>query len=65
VGPVLGQMASLVGQSARYGAQLAQVLAWCLLEPSRVVFHSFRGLSHLLSLVCLFPVYNSGPRAIF
>jgi hypothetical protein len=65
VGPVLGRAASLVGRSAHYGAQLADTSAWCLLEPCRVIFHSFHGLNHLLSSICLFRVYDSGPRAIF
>jgi hypothetical protein len=65
VGPPLGQGVSLVGRSAHYGGVLAQVLSWCLLEPSSVVFHSFRGLNHMLSSVCLFGVYDSGPRAVF
>jgi hypothetical protein len=64
-GPPLGQAASLMGQWAHYGGVLAQALSWYLLKPSRVVFHSFRGLNHMLSLVCLFRVYDSGPRAIF
>jgi hypothetical protein len=46
-------------------AQLAHGLVWCLLEPSRVVFRSFRKLNHLLPSVCLFGVYDSGPRAVF
>jgi hypothetical protein len=47
VGPLLGRV-------AHYGAQLAHTSTWCLLEPSRVVFHSFRVLNHLLSSVaCL------------
>jgi hypothetical protein len=56
--------ASLVGWS-HCGAQLAHASAWYLLEPSRVVFRSFRGLNHLLSSVCLFRVYDSGPGAVF
>jgi hypothetical protein len=64
-GPPLGQAASLVGRLAHYGAQLAHALVWCLLEPSRVVFHSFHELNHLLPSVCLFGVYDSGPRAVF
>jgi hypothetical protein len=65
VGLVLGQAASLVRRPAHYGAQLAHASVWCLMEPSRVVFHSFRGLNYLLLSVCLFGVYDSGPRAIF
>jgi hypothetical protein len=38
---------------------------WCLLEPSRVVFHSFRGLNYMLSSVLLFGVYDSGPEPVF
>jgi hypothetical protein len=63
--PILGRAASLVGLSAHYGAQLVHALVWCLLEPSRVVFHSFRELNHLLPSVCLFGVYDGDPGAIF
>jgi hypothetical protein len=65
VGPPLGRATSLMGRQAHYGGVSAQALSWCLLKPSRVVFHSFRGLNHMLSSVCLFEVYESGPRAIF
>jgi hypothetical protein len=65
MGPILGRVASLVGQPAYNGAQLVHSSAWCLLEPSRVVFRSFCEFNHLLPLVCLFGVYDSGPRAIF
>jgi hypothetical protein len=65
VGSGLGHTASLVGQLAHYGELLAHTSAWCLQEPSRVVFHSFHGLNHLLSSVCLFGVYDNGPRAVF
>jgi hypothetical protein len=54
-----------VGQLAHYGELLAHASAWCLLEPSRVVFCSFRDSNHLLLSVCLFGVYDSGPRAVF
>jgi hypothetical protein len=64
-GPPLGRAASLMGQAAHYGGVWAQALSWCVLEPSRVVFHSFRGLNHMLPSVCLFGVYDSGPGAIF
>jgi hypothetical protein len=65
VGPPLGREPSLVGQPAYYGAQLAHALVWCLLEHSRVVFRSFHELNHLMPSVCLFRVYDSGPRAVF
>jgi hypothetical protein len=65
VGPTLGRAASPMGWLAHYGGDSAHASSWCLLEPSRVVFRNFRGLNHLLSLVCLFGVYDSGPRAIF
>ena len=58
-------MDSGAGRLAHFRGRLAQALPWCLLEPSRVVFHSFRGLNHLLSLVCLFGVYDSGARSYF
>jgi hypothetical protein len=64
VGPSLGWAASLMGRPAHYGGISAHALSSCLLEPSRVVFHSFCGLNHMLS-VCLFGVHDSGPRAIF
>jgi hypothetical protein len=60
VGPPLGRTASLMGRSAHYGGVSAQASSWCLLKPSRVVFHSFCGLNHMLSPVCLFGVYDSG-----
>ena len=60
-----GGAASLMGRPAHYCGLLAQALAWCLLEPSRVVFRCFRGLNHLLSSVCLFGVYDNGPRSYF
>jgi hypothetical protein len=56
---------SPLGRAAHYGTQLAHTSVWCLLEPFRVVFRSFQELNHLLSLVCLFGVYDSGPGAIF
>jgi hypothetical protein len=65
VGSGLGQAASLMGRLAHYGAHLAHTLAWYLLEPSRVVFRSFCELNHLLPSVCLFGVYDSGPRVVF
>jgi hypothetical protein len=65
VGPSLGWAASLVGQLAHYGAQLAHASAWCFLKPSRVVFRSFCELNHLLPSVCLFGVYDSGLEAVF
>ena len=52
-------------REAHFRGHLAQASAWCLLEPSRVVFHSFRGLNHLLSSVSLFGVYDSGLRCYF
>jgi hypothetical protein len=58
VGPTLGRAASPMGRSAHASS-------WCLLEPSRVVFRSFHGLNHLLSLNCLFGVYDSSPRVVF
>ena len=60
-----GRSAYGLGRLAHFHGRLAQASAWCLLEPSRVVFHSFRGLNHLLSSVCLFGVYDSGPRSCF
>jgi hypothetical protein len=54
-----------MGWPVHYGGILGHASSWCLLEPSRVVFHSFRELNHMLSSVCLFRVYDSGPRAIF
>ena len=60
-----GRAASLVGWPAYYCGHLAQASAWCPLEPSRVIFRSFRGLNHLLSSVCLFGVYDSCPRSCF
>ena len=57
-------MDSGAGRLAHFRGRLAQALPWCLLEPSRVVFHSFRGLNHL-SLVCLFGVYDHGPGSYF
>jgi hypothetical protein len=65
VGPTLGRVASPVGQLAHYSGDSAHASSWCLLEPSRVVFRSFHGLNHLLSLVCLFRVDDSGPEAVF
>jgi hypothetical protein len=65
VGPPLGQVASLVHWPAHYGAQLAHASVWYLLEPSRVFFHNFRELNHLLPSVCLFGVYDSGPEVVF
>ena len=65
MGSVAGQAASLMGRPAHYCGLLAQASAWCLLEPSRVVFHSFCELNHLLSSVCLFRVYDSGPGSRF
>jgi hypothetical protein len=64
-GPLVGQAASLMGQPAHYGGASAQALLWCLLEPSRVVFHIFRMLNHMLSSVCLFGVYDRGPWVVF
>ena len=58
-------MDSGAGRLAHFRGRLAQASAWCLLEPSRVVFHSFRRLNHLLSSVCLFRVYDSGPESYF
>jgi hypothetical protein len=52
-------------RAAYYGGVSAQASSWCLLEPSRVVFHSFHGLNHMLSSVCLFGVYDSGLGAVF
>jgi hypothetical protein len=65
VGFMAGRVASLVGQPAHYRELLSDASSWCFLEPPRFVFHSFHELNHLLSLVCLFRVYDSGPRAIF
>jgi hypothetical protein len=65
VGPLLGWVASLMGWLVHYGGVLVQALSWCLLEPSRVVFRSFRRLTHMLSSVCLFGVYDSGLGAVF
>jgi hypothetical protein len=65
VGFGLGQTASPKGWLAYYGGVSAHASFWCLIEPSRVVFSSFYGLNHLLSPVCLFGVYDSGPEAIF
>jgi hypothetical protein len=50
-----------MGRLAHYGGDLAHASV----EPSRAVFHSFRELNHLLSLVCLFGVYDSGLGAVF
>ena len=63
MGFVAGWATSLVSWPAHYCGHLAQASAWCLLEPSRVVFRSFCRLNHLLSSVCLFGVYDSGPRS--
>jgi hypothetical protein len=65
VGPLLGRVASLMGWLVHYGGVLVQASWWCLLEPSRVVFRSFRRLTHMLSSVCLFGAYDSGLGAIF
>jgi hypothetical protein len=65
VGPPLGRAASLMGRLAHYGGASAEASSWCHLEPSRVVFHSFRMLNHMLSSVCLFGVYDSGPGVVF
>jgi hypothetical protein len=54
-----------MGQSAHNGGVSAQASSWCLLEPFRDVFRSFRRLNHMLLLVYLFGVYDSGPGAIF
>jgi hypothetical protein len=54
-----------MGWQAHYSGILAHTSSLCLLEPSRVVFRSFRRLNHMLLLVCLFGVYDSGPGAIF
>ena len=54
-----------LGQSAHFRGRLAQASAWCILEPSRVVFRSFHGLNHLLLSVCFFGVYDSGPESYF
>ena len=40
-------------------------VTWFPLEPSRVVFRSFRGLNHSLSSVSLFGVFGSDPRSCF
>jgi hypothetical protein len=64
-GPPLVWVTSLMGRPGHYGGLSAQASAWYPLEPSRVVFRSFRGLNHMLSSVCLFGVYDSGPRAVF
>ena len=63
--PPVGWSAYGLGRPAHFRGRLAQASAWCLLEPSRVVFHSFHGLNHLLSSVCLFRVYDSGPKSYF
>jgi hypothetical protein len=55
----------LSGPADHYSELLAYSSAWCLLEPSRIVFHSFCRLNHLLSSVCLFGVYDSGPSYFF
>jgi hypothetical protein len=65
VGSPLGQTASLMGRPAHYGGVSTQASSWYLLEPSRVVFRRFRELNHMLSLVRLFGVYDSGPGAVF
>ena len=54
-----------LGWLAHFHGRLAQALTWCLLEPFRVVFRSFRELNHLLSSVCSFGVYDSGPGSYF
>ena len=65
MGFVAGRSSYEQGRPAHFHGRLAQASVWCLQEPSRVVFHSFRGLNHLLSLVCLFGVYDSGPESCF
>jgi hypothetical protein len=65
VGSPLGWVASLMGRPAHYGEVSAQASSWCLLEPSRVDFCSFRRLNHMLSSICFFGVYDSGPGAVF
>ena len=54
MGSVVGQAASIVGWPTHYCSHLVQASVWCLLDPFRVVFNSFHGLNHLLSLfACL------------
>jgi hypothetical protein len=65
VGSVASRPAYGLGQPAHFRGRLAQASAWCLLEPSRVVFRCFCELNHLLSSVCLFRVYDSGPGSYF
>ena len=62
---MVGWPAYGLGRLAHFHGCLAQASTWCLLEPFRVVFRSFRGLNHLLSSVCLFGVYDSGLRSCF
>jgi hypothetical protein len=54
-----------LGRLGHFRGHLAQALVWCLVEPSRVVFRSFHRLNHLLLLVCLFGVYDSGLGSYF
>ena len=60
-----GRPAYGLGWPAHFHGRLAQALAWCLLEPFRVVFRSFHGLNHLLLSVCMFGVYDSDPESYF
>jgi hypothetical protein len=60
-----GRPAYELGRPVQFYGRLAQASAWCLLEPSRIVFHSFRGLNHLLLSICLFGVYDSGLGSCF
>jgi hypothetical protein len=64
-GPPTGPGGLPSGPTSHYGVQLAHASTWCLLEPSRVVFRSFRELNYLLPSVCLFGVYDNGPGAGF
>jgi hypothetical protein len=53
------------GRAACYSGLSAHTSSWCLLEPFRVVFHSFHGYNYLLPSGGLFGVYDSGPGAVF
>ena len=65
MGSITGQPTYGLGRSVHFHGRLAQALAWCLLKPSRIVFHSFHGLNHLLLSICLFGVYDSGLGSCF